>query len=907
MINNKRSYTEYNVTSPTTDFAIGFDNYSEETKNEILVTLNNAPVQAQGYTVQRINEQVIRITPAIEIGVVRLQRVTYIDAPFHQFTAGALFTAASVDENFNQVRQSQQEVSDKFIKLEDDIGFTNLEATVEAVNSLYIATQSVSDAAELSASASNISAISAENSKSVVEGILVDVSNATSEVYTALSVQSDFVDSVVSAVSGGGKAYKTLAEAEADLPNVPINFIIEVTNDDANNGRYQWDGVVLTPSDYDPVAEAQVYTDMKTETKLEGVSGKNLFDKSKIEVGKGLADTGTTITAAGRNVSGYIPVKPNTAYSFSNTNKATFYDTNKVFVQLAPASAANVTSASTAAFVRIDVSDANLNTAQIELGVNKTVYEPYKIELPPSTVGTTSLKTSSVTSDKLQPFAVQSKHLADAVFLNMHDPSKLVKGIGISFTDGKTETINAAYDVTEYIACQPSTQYAASTFTRVFFYDKNGNFLSIASTVTTFTTPANCYQMRFQISDLVSGRFQLNIGTTPTATQQPYKYKLPQLTIEQQTKAQIDAITARKYSFSDAWIAWRDGQKFPICFLGDSTTNGNGTTGYVARTTPYTFGVDYVAPNSYAKLFQDLIREASGNSVMRAYNAGYSGQNSGFALTNIDNIMSGDYADTKMMGISHGINDRTTAPKLYADLFESRIEGLIQWCFGKGITPFLMTTQPMTIPSQVGTTNASGAEEIANSIKRKLASKYNLEIIDINKFGQQFMQYSSKPLLNDIMEAGNSVIHFGNGGHKFTAELIFANFCKRTLWTYNDGEQLDYTTQLLASDIDQTELNQLSTFKQGFKNEVLRTQDNATNKLYQDFYVFNAGRKQLDLTAYYANAAVGQYAVVDDVQTTITTQGQALGTLDLGLHKIKAYSSATTALDWLGFKLTPTS
>ena len=260
-----------------------------------------------------------------------------------------------------------------------------------------------------------------------------------------------------------------------------------------------------------------------------------------------------------------------------------------------------------------------------------------------------------------------------------------------------------------------------------------------------------------------------------------------------------------------------------------------------------------------------------------------------------------------MMGISHGINDRTTAPKLYADLFESRIEGLIQWCFGKGIQPFLMTTQPMTIPSQVGTTNASGAEEIANSIKRKLASKYNLEIIDINKFGQQFMQYSSKPLLNDIMEAGNSVIHFGNGGHKFTAELIFANFCKRTLWTYNDGEQLDYTTQLLASDIDQTELNQLSTFKQSFKNEVLRTQDNATNKLYQDFYVFNAGRKQLNLTAYYANAAVGQYAVVDGVQTTITTQGQALGTLDLGLHKIKAYSSDTTALDWLGFKLTPTT
>lgn len=714
------------------------------------------------------------------------------------------------------------------------------------------------------------------------------------------------VDTTFAAYVGGRKAYRTLALAQDAQASLPTNTAIEVTNDGANNGTYQWNGTTLTKSVYDPLTQAKNYADQKTALKISGVLGKNLFDKSNIETGKALGDTGGSFNSAGRNVSGYIPVNPNTVYSFSNTNKAAFYDTNKVFVQLVPASAANVTSVSTAAFVRIDVSDASLSSAQIELGANKTVYEPYKIELPPSTVSTTSLKTSSVTSDKLQPFAVQAKHLNDAVFLNMHNPSKLVKGIGISFTDGKTETINAAYDVTEYIACQPSTQYAASTFTRVFYYDKDGNHISNTGTVTTFTTPANCYQMRFQISELVSGRFQLNIGDTPAATQQPYKYKLPQLTFEQQTKAQIDAITARKYSFSDAWIAWRDGQKFPICFLGDSTTNGNGTTGYVARTTPYAWGVDYVAPNSYAKLFQDLIREASGNSVMRAYNAGYSGQNSGFALTNINNIMSGDYADTKMMGISHGINDRTTAPKLYADLFESRIEGIIQWCFGKGIQPFLMTTQPMTIPSQVGTTNASGAEEIANSIKRKLASKYNLEIIDINKFGQQFMQYSSKPLLNDIMEAGNSVIHFGNGGHKFTAELIFANFCKRTLWTYNDGEQLDYTTQLLASDIDQTELNQLSTFKQGFKNEVLRTQDNATNKLYQDFYVFNAGRKQLNLTAYYANAVVGQYVEVDGVQATITQQGQNLGDLDLGLHKIKAYSGATTQLDWLGFKLKTT-
>jgi hypothetical protein len=131
---------------------------------------------------------------------------------------------------------------------------------------------------------------------------------------------------------------------------------------------------------------------------------------------------------------------------------------------------------------------------------------------------------------------------------------------------------------------------------------------------------------------------------------------------------------------------------------------------------------------------------------------------------------------------------------------------------------------------------------------------------------------------------------------------MFANFCKRCIWT-TDGEQLDFSTQLLKSDIEFANIKQIATFKQGFKVELNTTQATAENKLLQEFWVFNAGRKQLNLSAYYANAAVGQYVEVNGVQTTISSQGQALGSLDLGLHKIKAYGGATMELDWLGFKL----
>ena len=118
-INNKRSYTEYTVTQPTTDFPVGFNDYSDsENKDNVLVTLDGIDVITLGYTVQRKSDLVIKVTPAITTGTVRLQRETNIDLPFHQFTAGALFSAGTMDDNFAQVLRSQQEVRDGFVFLQ---------------------------------------------------------------------------------------------------------------------------------------------------------------------------------------------------------------------------------------------------------------------------------------------------------------------------------------------------------------------------------------------------------------------------------------------------------------------------------------------------------------------------------------------------------------------------------------------------------------------------------------------------------------------------------------------------------------------------------------------------------------------------------------------------------------------
>lgn len=67
------------------------------------------------------------------------------------------------------------------------------------------------------------------------------------------------VDSSIAAVSGGHKAYQTLAAAQAAQATLPVNSVVEVTNDPtaSNNGTYQWNGTTLTKSAYDPLTQAK--------------------------------------------------------------------------------------------------------------------------------------------------------------------------------------------------------------------------------------------------------------------------------------------------------------------------------------------------------------------------------------------------------------------------------------------------------------------------------------------------------------------------------------------------------------------------------------------------------------------------------------------------------------------------
>lgn len=274
-MNELKSYTEYAVSTPTADFVIGFDfNYGEDAVN---VTVDDVPATTAGYTIVYLNETTIRLSPSVPSGVVRLQRETDIDTTDNQFTAGAKFTAQTMDENFEQLRHSQQEVRDGFSKLKDAIGFTNLEQTIQAVHTIanevegnVVQSQTLladtTDQAALAqnyASTANSANAAAQQAATTAQQAATDVSTAEADVYSALDAQTLTVNTALSDLSTvASKFYPTLAEANADIANLAVNQVVNI-GEVANGGLWYKataGAPSLTKSPYDPLTQSKSYT-----------------------------------------------------------------------------------------------------------------------------------------------------------------------------------------------------------------------------------------------------------------------------------------------------------------------------------------------------------------------------------------------------------------------------------------------------------------------------------------------------------------------------------------------------------------------------------------------------------------------------------------------------------------------
>lgn len=165
-INEKRSFTEYTVASATAEFQIGFE-FKEEVNN-LNITLDGKPVADLGYVVDLINDQTIKLTPTVDSGLLRIERETDIDNSIHKFTAGALFEARTMDENFEQILHSQQEVRDSQFDLEARV-IPVVDGLEEALIKADEASKAAQEASEAAEEAANKVALTVQSVKDMLD------------------------------------------------------------------------------------------------------------------------------------------------------------------------------------------------------------------------------------------------------------------------------------------------------------------------------------------------------------------------------------------------------------------------------------------------------------------------------------------------------------------------------------------------------------------------------------------------------------------------------------------------------------------------------------------------------------------------------------------------------------------
>jgi len=359
------------------------------------------------------------------------------------------------------------------------------------------------------------------------------------------------------------------------------------------------------------------------------------------------------------------------------------------------------------------------------------------------------------------------------------------------------------------------------------------------------------------------------------------------------------------YTLKDAWTAWLQGSKFPIAFFGDSTVDGANTTDW----TENTLGRDSTSPNTFSKKLEELLRLATNNASLRIYNAGFSGQSAKWAVSILEEEFGGTaaYDDVKMIGIGFGINDRLgyANEQAYRDGFKELIKHIIHWCYNRGIQPFLLTTQAciqpgvMTQYAEMYPMRTGGhVDSIANEVKRDLAREYGLQLIDMNRFTESFLLYSSVSARRIISDQ----IHFGDTGHQYEAAVLFSHICPRTIIA--DGyTKIDYTSQKVTDSVPEDWLTLPEELTDRFKVFIDHTKPDTADLKIMSAWVFVNARKMLTLKAY-RNHSSDTYVLVNGTAAKQLAEAETvIAQLDMGLYRLEVYTGASHRVDFKGFIL----
>jgi len=160
--------------------------------------------------------------------------------------------------------------------------------------------------------------------------------------------------------------YATIALLQA---GIPLGDIYSYVTSDGH--RYWWNGSAWVDGGiYQSMGIADKSITIRQSAYIN--VGKNLFDKSTVTTGYIVSSSSGNLGAsASYSASDFIAVTPSTTYTRKSDFYMAFYDLNKVFISGFSTGTGNTTftTPANAYYIRVTVSNAELSTYQLELGL----------------------------------------------------------------------------------------------------------------------------------------------------------------------------------------------------------------------------------------------------------------------------------------------------------------------------------------------------------------------------------------------------------------------------------------------------------------------------------------------------------------------------------------------------------
>ena len=225
------------------------------------------------------------------------------------------------------------------------------------------------------------------------------------------------------------------------------------------------------------------------------------------------------------------------------------------------------------------------------------------------------------------------------------------------------------------------------------------------------------------------------------------------------------------------------GDEVSIACFGDSTTDGNGTSGFTQNPISGNSAIgnsnhNLTAPNAWPNRLQTLLRDIYQNTNIKTYNAGYTNQkmedgwaNDNYQAAVIDNPF---YGVPDILFIQFGVNDSVGAGSQLAE-FINQYRIFLRRVIDDGTAPVIMTTDAGW--SKLGDAFNRPAIEIQrelNSALKSLANEFGIPLVDMYKEERNWLQNNTDGY--KWMKVQQDTLHLNDDGHSFKSQIIAMQF-----------------------------------------------------------------------------------------------------------------------------------